>query len=84
MAKQNADSFEKSLQTLESLVDKLEQGELTLEESLKQFEQGVKLTRRCQSALDNAEQKVEVLLKKTETGSPEKFSGQDDTPGKAG
>ena len=53
--------FEKSLKQLEALVEKLEKGELSLEESLKQFELGVKLTRECQQALQAAEQKVSVL-----------------------
>ena len=53
--------FEKSLTQLEALVDDMEQGNLSLEDSLKAFEQGVKLTRGCQQALKQAEQKVELL-----------------------
>lgn len=56
--------FEKSLNELEKLVERMEQGELTLEESLKSFERGVELTRRCQKALDEAQQKVDQLLEK--------------------
>ncbi len=48
---------------LEALVERLEQGDLPLEESLKQFERGVALTRACQTALKAAEQKVEILMK---------------------
>jgi exodeoxyribonuclease VII small subunit len=55
--------FEKSLKQLESLVDKLEKGDLSLEDSLKNFEQGVKLTRECRQALQTAEQKISVLSK---------------------
>ncbi len=55
--------FEKSLKQLEELVDKLEKGGLSLEESLKCFEQGVKLTRQCRQALQQAEQKISVLSK---------------------
>ena len=55
--------FEKSLKQLESLVDKLEKGELSLEESLKHFEQGIELTRECRQALQSAEQKISVLSK---------------------
>lgn len=55
--------FEKSLKQLETLVNKLEKGELSLEESLKHFEQGVKLTRECRQALQSAEQKIAVLSK---------------------
>ena len=54
--------FEKSLAELESLVAKLEQGDVPLEEALKTFERGVALTRQCQTALRTAQQKVEVLL----------------------
>ena len=56
-------NFEKSLKELEALVIKLEKGGLSLEESLKCFEQGVKLTRECRMALQNAEQKISVLSK---------------------
>ncbi len=55
--------FEKSLKELETLVDKLEKGDLSLEDSLKNFEQGVKLTRECRQALQTAEQKISVLNK---------------------
>ena len=55
--------FEKSLAELESIVKGLEQGDLSLEESLRQFERGVSLTRVCQTALTQAEHKVEILLR---------------------
>ena len=55
--------FEKSLKQLETLVDELEKGDLSLEDSLKNFEQGVKLTRECRQALQTAEQKISVLNK---------------------
>jgi exodeoxyribonuclease VII small subunit len=57
--------FERSLAELEAIVDKLEQGELSLDESLQQFERGVQLTRVCQTALKQAEHKVELLLRKS-------------------
>ena len=63
-------AFEKSLKELEALVTKMEQGNLSLEESLQHFERGIQLTRTCQQALKAAEQKVEILLNK---------SGQDDS-----
>ena len=63
MAKAKQIDFEASLEQLEELVDQMEEGDLTLEESLKAFEAGVKLTRECQQALQAAEQKVEVLLR---------------------
>lgn len=56
--------FEASMSELETLVEKLERGDLPLEESLSVFERGVALTRTCQSALAAAEQKVELLLRR--------------------
>ncbi len=56
--------FETALAELEALVERMEQGDLTLDESLKQFERGVQLTRSCQQALQEAEQKVQILLEK--------------------
>ncbi|MFQ6007012.1 MAG: exodeoxyribonuclease VII small subunit [Woeseia sp.] len=56
-------NLEKALADLESLVDELESGDLPLETTMKKFEQGIKLTRSCQKALKDAEQKVEILLK---------------------
>ena len=57
-------NFEQSLQELETLVEQMEKGELSLEDSLKHFERGIELTRSCQAALRLAEQKVEQLLEK--------------------
>ena len=54
-------NFEESLTNLEKIVEQLEQGQLPLDQSLKQFEQGVKLIRHCQQALKTAEQKVKIL-----------------------
>ena len=54
--------LEKSLADLEELVEELESGDLPLEKALKKFEEGIKLTRGCQAALKEAEQKVEVLM----------------------
>ncbi len=56
-------SFEASLGELEKIVRKLEDGELSLEESLKLFEDGVKLSRECQERLNQSERRIEVLLK---------------------
>jgi len=55
--------FEKTMQELEKLVERMEKGDLSLEESLKDFERGVELTRLCQAALQDAEQKVQMLMK---------------------
>lgn len=59
-------NFEASLAALERVVRELERGDLPLEESLKLFEQGVKLSRECQERLNQAERRVEVLLRDTE------------------
>jgi exodeoxyribonuclease VII small subunit len=64
--KQATPDFEAALAELESIVARLEQGELPLEESLRQFERGVALTRLCQKALSQAEQKIRVLAKGTD------------------
>ena len=61
--------FEASLKALETLVETMEKGDLSLEDSLSHFERGVQLSRTCQQALKDAEQKVEILMEK---------SGQDD------
>lgn len=66
-------SFEDALNQLESLVEQMERGELSLEDSLGAFERGVALTRRCEAALKAAEQKVEILSNKTLDATPEPF-----------
>lgn len=68
-----AASFEDKLQALENLVEAMEEGDLNLEDALKQFEQGIALARDCQEALKKAEQKVEVLLEKTADADTEPF-----------
>lgn len=69
MAKQKQQTFESSLGKLEEIVTQLEDGDLSLEESLKLFEDGVKLSRECQERLDQAERRIEVLLK-DKNGNP--------------
>lgn len=65
MARKKASiDFEQSLADLQALVERLENGELSLEDSLAAFEQGIALTRDCQGALAQAEQKVQVLLER--------------------
>jgi exodeoxyribonuclease VII small subunit len=56
-------NLEKSLEQLETLIDELESGDLPLDTAMKKFEEGIKLTRSCQTALKEAEQRVEILLK---------------------
>src|SRR3569832_2704118 len=69
--------FEVARKELEALVEKMEHGERSLEESLRYFERGVALTRHCQQALQEAEQKVEILLEKGEQTDIQPFA--DDT-----
>ena len=76
--KQKTADFETNLTELETLVVQMEQGDLSLEQSLQAFEQGIKLTRECQQTLNQAEQKVQVLIEQNgtveaidfETGEP--------------
>lgn len=60
----NLKDFEKALQQLEKIVSRMESGELGLEESLNQFEQGIKLAKNCQDTLTDAESRVEQLIEK--------------------
>lgn len=57
--------FEAAIKELENLVERMEQGDQSLEQSLKDFERGVELTRTCQKALKQAEQKVQLLLEQS-------------------
>jgi exodeoxyribonuclease VII small subunit len=74
--KKSSTLFEDSLVELEQLVEQMEQGDISLEESLKSFERGVKLTRTCQKALQEAEQKVQILLEKNGQQNLEPFSDE--------
>jgi exodeoxyribonuclease VII small subunit len=69
--------FEAALQELETLVEKMEQGELSLEDSLNHFERGVRLSRTCQQALKAAEQKVEILMQKNASEEIVPFDSED-------
>jgi len=70
--------FEQALAELESLVERLEGGDLPLEEALKAFERGVALTRQCQTSLKAAQQRVEILLKRGEQSVLEPFEEEAD------
>lgn len=70
-------NFEQAMQELEALVERMEKGDLTLEQSLKDFERGVALTRICQSALRDAEQKVQMLTKQAGTEALVPFDAED-------
>jgi exodeoxyribonuclease VII small subunit len=73
------DKFEEALKKLEELVKKMESGDLALEESLKAFEEGIRLIRFCTGKLDEAERRVEILLKDDQGGlSPAPFPQQDE------
>lgn len=69
--------FEASLKELETLVESMEQGDLSLEDSLGHFERGVQLSRACQQALKTAEQKVEILMKKNGQDEITPFDSED-------
>ncbi len=74
--KKSATLFEDSLTELEKIVEQMEKGDITLEESLEYFEHGIKLTRTCQKALQEAEQKVQILLKKNGQQTLEPFTDE--------
>ncbi|MEX0943084.1 MAG: exodeoxyribonuclease VII small subunit [Pseudomonadales bacterium] len=76
MATRKTYPFEESLARLESLVEKMESGELSLEDSLKTFEEGIKLTRECQQALKDAEQKVKALVEQSDVAQEVPFDSQ--------
>ncbi len=63
-AKKTSNDFEKSLLELEKIVDRMEQGEQSLDDTMKDFERGMQLSQQCQKSLDEAQQKVEKLVKK--------------------
>ena len=69
-------SFEEALAELEALVETLEEGDLSLEDSLKSFERGVVLARACQEALARAEQKVMLLSSTDPEAEPAPFEGE--------
>lgn len=62
-SEETASTFEEDLEQLEAIVNALEEGGLTLDESLKRFEDGIQLARRCEKALTETERRIEVLLK---------------------
>ncbi len=75
--KQGVD-FEASLEELEGLVERMEEGELSLEESLKTYERGIALSRACQKSLDTAEQRIQILSEKDGAGETQDFQPDDD------
>jgi exodeoxyribonuclease VII small subunit len=74
--KKASPSFEDTLAELEQLVNRLERGDISLEDSLQCFERGVNLTRSCQKALQEAEQKVQILIDKNGSQALESFADE--------
>ncbi|MEE4163313.1 MAG: exodeoxyribonuclease VII small subunit [Woeseiaceae bacterium] len=77
MSSKKPANLEKSLESLEKIVDELESGDLPLEKAMQKFEEGIKLTRSCQAALREAEQKVEILMEGTGGDELEEFLEDD-------
>ncbi len=75
--KQGVD-FESALEELEGLVERMEEGELSLEESLKTYERGIELSRACQKSLDAAEQRLQILSEKDGGAETRNFQRDDD------
>lgn len=69
--------FEGALKELETLVEKMESGDQSLEQALASFQRGVELTRTCQTGLKQAEQRVQTLIKQTEDSDTTPFSAED-------
>ena len=76
--KKSTPDFEQSLAELQTLVERLENGELSLEDSLTAFEQGIRLSRECQASLQQAEQKVQILLERDGELAEAPFTTDDD------
>lgn len=76
--------FEKDLERLEQIVEALEEGELSLDESLKKFEEGIKLGRRCEKALSAAEKKIEILMKNADGELEAQPFGEEDESDQSG
>ena len=66
-------SFEEALAKLEQITNALEEGDLSLEESLKHFDEGVQLAEQCNNKLNDAQKKIEILLKKNDRLEPAAF-----------
>ncbi|MBX9603756.1 MAG: exodeoxyribonuclease VII small subunit [Bryobacteraceae bacterium] len=73
---ENNPTFEQSLQELEAVVKEMEGGELPLERALELFERGMKLSESCRKQLQDAESRVEILMRKGGSVQPEPFTGK--------
>jgi exodeoxyribonuclease VII small subunit len=78
MSAKKSVNLEKALTDLEQIVEELESGDLPLEKAMKKFEEGIKLTRNCQAALKDAEQKVAILLESAGGEELEEFEVEED------
>lgn len=79
MARKDSKNFEQNLERLETIVDQLEEGETSLDDALKLFEEGVKTVRQCNKVLEDAERKVQVLMGDEENGfSLQEFDEKED------
>ena len=70
-------NFEESMQQLEKIANELEDGKITLEESVTKFEEGMKLSKECNDLLENAEKKITILLKKDDKIEENNFIAED-------
>ena len=70
-------NFEKSMQDLENIVTELEKGELNLDESVKKFEDGMKIAKQCNTILEDSEKKITILLEKDGELKEEKFEANE-------
>lgn len=77
--KKKSGDFEATIAELETLVEDMEHGDISLEESLQKFERGIELTRNCQKALQDAEQKVKMLVEKNRSETLVDVETEDDT-----
>lgn len=70
------DNFEESMKNLENIVTELENGNLNLDESVKKFEEGMKIAKQCNTILENAEKKITILLEKDGELKEENFDAE--------
>lgn len=73
MAKEKEMSFEETMQNLQGIVQELEKGTLNLEDSVKKFEEGIELSKQCNKILENAEKKINILIKEDDNIKEETF-----------
>lgn len=73
MSKEKEVSFEETMQQLQIIVQELEKGTLNLDDSVKKFEEGIQLSKKCNEILESAEKKINILIKKEDGIIEEKF-----------